>query len=267
MRFGRLLGFRGDFEKRFAERDPKAVELFESMEAVKNEAAEFMKVRATWQFFEAESEGNALHISAPGAAAPLHTFQFKRQRLGDFLCLSDYILAPQAGKRDHLALFVVTAGEGVRERGEKAKNDGFYFKSHGLQALAMESAEACAEGLHRRLRDSGARNRAAWAGRARRGSAERPRCGRGTRRAARPRQLRGWSGAAAPGAKMWSALPSDSASKNCQVARTFMNSAASFFTASIDSNSSTALGSRSAKRFSKSPRKPRWRPKSMKGLM
>src|SRR5258708_38398244 len=64
MLFGRHLGFRGDFEKRFAERDPKAVELFESMEAVKNEAAEFMKVRATWQFFEAESEGNALHIFA-----------------------------------------------------------------------------------------------------------------------------------------------------------------------------------------------------------
>src|SRR6266478_3166031 len=153
MLFGRHLGFRGDFEKRFAERDPKAVELFESMEAVKNEAAEFMKVRAAWQFFEAESEGNALHLFAPGAADPLHTFHFKRQRAGDFLCLSDYVLAPQNGQRDHLALFVVTAGEGVRDRGEKAKNDGYYFKSHGLQALAIESAEACAEWLHRRIRE------------------------------------------------------------------------------------------------------------------
>ena len=153
MLYGRHLGFRGDFEKRFAERDPKAVELFESMEEVRNEAAEFMKVRAVWQFFEAESEGNALHLFAPGAATPLHTFNFKRQRAGDFLCLSDYVLAPQNGKRDHVALFVVTAGEGVRERGEKAKNDGYYFKSHGLQALAIESAEACAEWLHRRIRE------------------------------------------------------------------------------------------------------------------
>src|SRR5947199_8652249 len=61
MLFGRHLGFRGDFEKRYAERDRKALELFESMEEVKNEAAQFMKVRAVWQFFEAESEGNALH--------------------------------------------------------------------------------------------------------------------------------------------------------------------------------------------------------------
>jgi 5-methyltetrahydrofolate--homocysteine methyltransferase len=153
MLYGRHLGFRGDFEKRLAEREAKAVELFESMEEVKKEAAEFMKVRAVWQFFEAEAEGNALHLFAPGADAPVHTFQFKRQRVGDALCLSDYVLPKRDGKRDHLAVFVVTAGEGVRTRSEEAKNQGYYFKSHGLQALAIESAEACAEWLHRRIRE------------------------------------------------------------------------------------------------------------------
>src|ERR1700682_511830 len=153
MLYGRHLGFRGDFENRFAERDPKAVELYESMEEVKKEAAEFMKVRAVWQFFESESQGNLLHLFAPGATEPLHTFRFPRQRQGDCLCLSDYILPPQNGQRDHVALFVVTAGEGIRDRSEKAKNDGYYFKSHGLQALAIESAEACAEWLHRRIRE------------------------------------------------------------------------------------------------------------------
>src|SRR5712675_229882 len=115
MLYGRHMGFRGDFEKRFAERDPKAIELFESMEEVKNEAAQFMKVRTVWRFFESEPEGNALHLFEPGGKEPLHTFRFKRQRAGDFLCLSDYVLPPRDGKRDHLALFVVTAGEGVRE--------------------------------------------------------------------------------------------------------------------------------------------------------
>jgi 5-methyltetrahydrofolate--homocysteine methyltransferase len=153
MLYCRHMGFRGDFEKRLAERDPKAVELFESMEEVKQEAAEFMKPRAVWQFFEAESDGEAMHLFAPGGAEPVHTFQLPRQRVGDFLCLSDYVLPPQDGKRDHVALFVVTAGEGVRERSEKAKNDGYYFKSHGMQALAIESAEACAEWLHRRIRE------------------------------------------------------------------------------------------------------------------
>jgi 5-methyltetrahydrofolate--homocysteine methyltransferase len=153
MLYGRHMGFRGDFEKRFAEREPKAVELFEGMEEVKREAAEFMKPRAVWQFFEAEADGDAIHLFAPGGKEPVHTFQFPRQRVGDFLCLSDYVLPAQDGKRDHVALFVVTAGEGVRERSEKAKNEGYYFKSHGMQALAIESAEACAEWLHRRIRE------------------------------------------------------------------------------------------------------------------
>jgi 5-methyltetrahydrofolate--homocysteine methyltransferase len=157
MLYGRHLGFRGDFAKRFAERDAKAVELYDSMEEVKSEAAEFMKVRAVWQFFEAEAKNGDIALFAPGAAEPLHTFHFPRQRQGDFLCLADYILPARVvdgvKQRDHLAMFVVSAGEGIRERSEKAKNDGYYFKSHGLQALAIESAEACAEWLHRRIRE------------------------------------------------------------------------------------------------------------------
>jgi 5-methyltetrahydrofolate--homocysteine methyltransferase len=153
MLYGRHMGYRGDFEKRLADREAKAVELFNEMEEVKNEAASFMKVRAVWQFFEAESAGEALHLFAPGGTDPLHTWNFKRQPAGDQLCLSDYVLPPQDGQRDHVGVFVVTAGEGVRERAEKAKQDGYYFKSHGLQALAIESAEACAEWLHRRMRE------------------------------------------------------------------------------------------------------------------
>ena len=75
-----------------------------------------MKVKAVWQFFEAERDGNSIHLFAPGARAPLHTFHFGRQRRADGLCLSDYILDAEDGRRDHLALFVVTAGAGIRER-------------------------------------------------------------------------------------------------------------------------------------------------------
>jgi 5-methyltetrahydrofolate--homocysteine methyltransferase len=153
MLFGRHLGYRGDFEKHLAAREAKAVELFNEMEEVKKEAATFMKVRAVWQFFETEPDGEALHLFAPGVKDPVQTWRFKRQKTGDQLCLSDYVLAPKNGKRDHIAVFVVSAGEGIRERAEKAKHDGYYFKSHGLQALAIEAAEGCAEWLHRRIRE------------------------------------------------------------------------------------------------------------------
>jgi 5-methyltetrahydrofolate--homocysteine methyltransferase len=153
MLFGRHMGYRRNFEKDLTAREGKAVELFNEMEEVKNEAAGFMKVRAVWQFFETEPDAEALHLFAPGGKEPLHTWRFKRQKTGDQLCLSDYVLAPKDGKRDHIAVFVVSAGEGIRERAEKAKHDGYYFRSHGLQALAIESAEACAEWLHRRIRE------------------------------------------------------------------------------------------------------------------
>jgi 5-methyltetrahydrofolate--homocysteine methyltransferase len=153
MLYGRHLGYKGNFEKDLAAHEPKALDLFHKMEEVKQEAAAFMKVRAVWQFFEAERDGNAIHLFAPGAASPLHTFRFGRQRRRDGLSLSDFILPAEEGRRDHLALFVVTAGEGIREKAEEWKHAGAFFKSHALQALALETAEACAEWLHRRIRE------------------------------------------------------------------------------------------------------------------
>jgi 5-methyltetrahydrofolate--homocysteine methyltransferase len=153
MIYGRHLGFRGNFEKALAERDPRALELFNNMEEVRREAAAFMKISAVWQFFEAERNGNSIALYAQDAGSPIHTFHFQRQNPpGDF-CLSDYVLPATNGSRDHVALFVVTAGAGIRDRAEAAKSAGRYFYSHGLQALAIETAEACAEWLHRRIRE------------------------------------------------------------------------------------------------------------------
>jgi 5-methyltetrahydrofolate--homocysteine methyltransferase len=153
MLYGRHMGYKGNFEKNLAERDPKALELFHLMEGVREDAASFLKVRAVWQFFEAERDGNSIHLFEPGAATPVHTFHFSRQPRRDGLCLSDYVLDAAGGKRDHVGLFVVTAGEGVRERSEQAKAAGEFVKAHGIQALAIETAEGCAEWLHRRIRE------------------------------------------------------------------------------------------------------------------
>lgn len=153
MLFGRHLGFRGNFEKALAERDQRALELFNVIEEIKRDAASFMKFGAVWQFFEAERNGNSIALFSPGGSSPVHTFHFQRQGSGSNLCLSDYILPARDANRDHMALFVVTAGAGIRQRSDEAKAEGCYLYSHGLQALALESAEACAEWLHRRIRD------------------------------------------------------------------------------------------------------------------
>ena len=71
-----------------------------------------------------------------------------RQDAGGGLCLTDYVLP----ENDHVALLVTTAGGGVRERVEAFKREGEYLKSHGLAALALETAEAAAELVHQRIR-------------------------------------------------------------------------------------------------------------------
>jgi 5-methyltetrahydrofolate--homocysteine methyltransferase len=153
MLYGRHLGYKGHFEKHLAEHNEKALELYHMVEDLKHEAAHFLKVKAVWQFFEAERAGNTIHLFARGGASPMHAFRFGRQRRDEGLCLSDYILDPADGARDHLAIFVVTAGAGIREKSEELKESGLYFKAHALQALAIETAEGCAEWLHRRIRE------------------------------------------------------------------------------------------------------------------
>jgi 5-methyltetrahydrofolate--homocysteine methyltransferase len=153
MLYGRHLGFKGNFEKLLTARDDKALKLFHDVEDVKRFAASFMKVRAVWQFYEAERDDNSIHLFTPGATVPIETWNFGRQAKSDGLCLSDYVLDPADGRRDHIAIFVCTAGEGVRTHYEEAKERGEFFLAHALQALAIETAEACAEWLHRRIRE------------------------------------------------------------------------------------------------------------------
>ena len=83
----------------------------------------------------------------------IERFDFPRQREPDGLCLSDFVRPAESGF-DYVAMFVTTVGEGIRGRAEELKNRGEYVLSHALQALAIESAEAYAEKLHRDLRTS-----------------------------------------------------------------------------------------------------------------
>jgi 5-methyltetrahydrofolate--homocysteine methyltransferase len=155
MLYGRHLGLRGSFERLKAAGDPKALELEEMIGRIQAECrAGAMRARAVWQFFEAEGEGNELRLYAGrGAVEPAARITFPRQAREPGLALPDFVLPSSGGVRDHVALFVTTAGAGVRELTEEAKQKGEYVRSHALAALALETAEASAEWLHARLRN------------------------------------------------------------------------------------------------------------------
>jgi 5-methyltetrahydrofolate--homocysteine methyltransferase len=78
--------------------------------------------------------------------------ELPRQAKPEGLALPDWVLPADGSQRDHVALFVTAAGEGIRERVEQLKESGQYLRSHVLSALALETAEAAAEWMHAKLR-------------------------------------------------------------------------------------------------------------------
>jgi 5-methyltetrahydrofolate--homocysteine methyltransferase len=148
MLYAKHLGLRGSYRKLKEAGDPKLAEL----EAViaKVQAAGWIRARAMYRFFGAASEANTLHVAVPGGGEAC--FTFPRQVAGERLCLSDFARPREAGGADSIALFITTAGEGVRARAEELKAAGEYLLCHALQALAVETAEAAAEWLHAKLR-------------------------------------------------------------------------------------------------------------------
>ncbi|MEW5737494.1 MAG: methionine synthase [Myxococcota bacterium] len=131
----------------------KALELKKQLDEVKALLrGGVMKPRAVFQFFRAAGEGNSIHLYDAGGAR-LTTFEFQRSEKESKLCLADFVAPLENGApADHLALFVTTAGEGIRALADELKAKGDFVKMHAVQALALETAEGYAELLHSQLR-------------------------------------------------------------------------------------------------------------------
>jgi 5-methyltetrahydrofolate--homocysteine methyltransferase len=151
--YGRHLGLKGKFEKLLEAGDRRAVELDALVKGIEAEGeAGGMRASAVWQWFPVEAEGNVVRVlDAAGRAR--EEFTFRRQRKPDGVCLADWVREKGAGD-DWIAIFVTTMGRGIREWAEDLKARGEYLKSHALQALALEGAEAYAELLHARIREA-----------------------------------------------------------------------------------------------------------------
>ncbi len=170
MLYGRHLGIKGGVVRQLAkalndpklgteleETEPKAVAIWNTVQEVRftYRETEVLQPSAVYQFYRASSEGNSLIVWNQDENSKKLTeaarFTFPRQTQAEGMCLSDYVSEnPEAG--DSVALYTVSVGRGIRELAEQFKNKGDYLKSHILQAVALESAEAYAELLHSQIR-------------------------------------------------------------------------------------------------------------------
>lgn len=147
MLYAKHLGLRGSASKLEAAGDAKFLKLKEVIDELQSFGRSgAMSCRAVWRFFPAQTKGDQLILVDPESGDPAASWTLARQS-GGGLCLTDYVL-----ENDHVALFVTTAGHGVRAQVEKWKEAGEYLKSHAYAAMALETAEAAAEWVHAHLR-------------------------------------------------------------------------------------------------------------------
>src|SRR5580700_2215347 len=152
--YSKHLGFQ-NYVEAFEGGDPKAQELHDRVEEVAQEmlARTDISANAVYRFFPAQSDGDrTVMIFSPDGKIVLESYMFGRQSEAPYLCLADYVASRHSGRTDYLSMFVTTIGTGVRALAEDWKNKGDYLRSHILQVLANEGAEAFAELLHIKIR-------------------------------------------------------------------------------------------------------------------
>ncbi|USG63755.1 methionine synthase [Brevibacillus ruminantium] len=157
MLLGKHLGVRGNVEKLLENGDEKVTELHDLVQELLAAAVQQGSITANgiYQFFPAQASGDEILIYDPrDHARVLERFQFPRQPEEPHLCLSDFLRPVDSGEMDYVGFLAVTAGSGIREQSERLKLQGDYLRSHVLQALALELAEAFAERVHHVMRDS-----------------------------------------------------------------------------------------------------------------
>ncbi|HWO96231.1 MAG TPA: methionine synthase [Bacillus sp. (in: firmicutes)] len=156
MLLGHHLGVKGKISRLLKEKDERTLKVKEVVDELLQLAKRdrLIQPAALYQFFPVQSNGDDLIVYHPEQPQTvLETFTFPRQAKEPFLCLSDYVRSVDSNEMDYVCLFSVTAGKGIRELAQDYKEKGDFLKSHALQALALETAEALAERVHQQIRD------------------------------------------------------------------------------------------------------------------
>jgi 5-methyltetrahydrofolate--homocysteine methyltransferase len=118
----------------------------------------WLQPKAVYGYFPTQSIGNELVVYEPeayqrdGSLVEKTRFYFPRQEGRERLCIADYFRSSSSGDVDVVAFQVVTVGDEATRRFERQQAAGEYAEAFYQHGLAVESAEAVAEWLHRRIK-------------------------------------------------------------------------------------------------------------------
>jgi 5-methyltetrahydrofolate--homocysteine methyltransferase len=116
----------------------------------------WLKPQGVYGYWPAASQGDDLILFDPASVQQepreLLRFSFPRQNAGEGLSLSDYFAPIDSGKLDVVALQIVTVGQEATMRFDGMQATDDYSEAYFAHGLAVQTAEAAAEYLHRHIR-------------------------------------------------------------------------------------------------------------------
>ncbi len=117
----------------------------------------WLKPQGIYGYWPAQADGDTLVIYDPAslqAPTPVEMtrFSFPRQGSGEYLCLADYFAEIGSGTMDIVVLQVVTVGDAATQRFDRLQSAHDYTEAYFTHGLAVQTAEAAADFLHRHIR-------------------------------------------------------------------------------------------------------------------
>ena len=155
MLIGKHLGLKWIVGKMLEKQDPRTVKMYNEIKEIIEHGDEYFDITAIYKYFPVrrkygkEKNEFSLEILSDDLSKVIETFNFPRQKYGQYLSLNDYV---NPDGIDYVGFFVATAGEKSRIVSNELKAKGEFYKGHLVNSIGLELAEATSEYIHQIMR-------------------------------------------------------------------------------------------------------------------
>ena len=155
MLIGKHLGLKWIVGKMLEKQDPRTVKIYNEIKEIIEHGDEYFDITAIYKYFPVrrkygkEKNEFSLEILSDDLSKVIETFNFPRQKYGQYLSLNDYV---NPDGIDYVGFFVATAGEKSRIVSNELKAKGEFYKGHLVNSIGLELAEATSEYIHQIMR-------------------------------------------------------------------------------------------------------------------